>query len=309
MVSKLISVKQVIAKVMSDLDIKEDSQRMSDYIEWASEAVEKIGSVAQLDRRVSGVDGEPYLEIKGHQAKLPYSLFRLNQVAYSVAPGGPWFPMKVATGTFNAWSSNLDAVDENGVLVKDYELIDAVKLLYSKYVEDPVYTWFSKMDYKTALEILNTNDNARTLLVNLIQRKSSAPSADSLVYRVKPGYINTSAPRGFLKISYDGIHVDEDGYALIPDKMSYIEAVYWYIVMKLTYPEWRSGKVRDSVYADAKRSWNFYCKQAYGDSMMPNQDEMETIKNVWVRLVPDMNADSDFYDALSVRENIYNQTN
>ena len=103
--------------------------------------------------------------------------------------------------------------------------------------------------------------------------------------------------------------MDEDGYALIPDKMSYIEAVYWYIVMKLTYPEWRSGKVRDSVYADAKRSWNFYCKQAYGDSMMPNQDEMETIKNVWVRLVPDMNADSDFYDALSVRENIYNQTN
>ena len=62
MVSKLISVKQVIAKVMSDLDIKEDSQRMSDYIEWASEAVEKIGSVAQLDGKVSGVDGEPYLE-------------------------------------------------------------------------------------------------------------------------------------------------------------------------------------------------------------------------------------------------------
>ena len=60
MVSKLISVKQVIAKVMSDLDIKEDSQRMSDYIEWASEAVEKIGSVAQLDRKVSGVVGEPY---------------------------------------------------------------------------------------------------------------------------------------------------------------------------------------------------------------------------------------------------------
>ena len=203
MVSKLISVKQVIAKVMSDLDIKEDSQRMSDYIEWASEAVEKIGSVAQLDRKVSGVDGEPYLEIKGHQAKLPYSLFRLNQVAYSVMPGGPWFPMRVATGTFNAWSSNLDAADENGLLVKDYELIDAVKLLYAKYVEDPVYTWFSKMDYKTALEILNTNDNARTLLVNLIQRKSSAPSVDSLVYRVKPGYINTSAPRGFLKISYD----------------------------------------------------------------------------------------------------------
>ena len=114
-------------------------------------------------------------------------------------------------------------------------------------------------------------------------------------------------PTGYLKLSYDKLKTDKNGYLLIPDKLSYIEAVYWYIVMKLTYPEWRNGKTRDSVYFHAMNSWNFYSKQAYAESMMPNQDEMETIKNVWNRLVPEMNSDSDFYGSISNMENIYNK--
>lgn len=309
MIYKYTSVKQVLAKVMSDLNIKEDSQRVTDMIEWASEAIEKIGSVHQLERKVSGVDGEPIIEIKGHQAKLPFNLFRLNQVAYSIRPTGPWFPMKISTSPFNAWSSNSEILDKNGIAIGDAELIEAVKMLYSKYAEDPIYSWFSKMDYKTALEILNTNNNARVLLTNLIQNKTSKSSIDNLKYSIKPGYINTSAPSGYVKLSYDAIPSDENGYALIPDNISYIEAVYWYIVMKLSYPEWRTGKINENIYYDARRSWNFYSKQAYAESMMPNQDEMETIKNTWIRLVPDMSADSDFYESISDRQVIYNQNN
>ena len=33
-------------------------------IEWISEAIEKVGSINQLKRIVSGDDGEGYLEIK-----------------------------------------------------------------------------------------------------------------------------------------------------------------------------------------------------------------------------------------------------
>ena len=307
MIYKFISTKQIISKVMSDLDIKEDEIRISDMIEWAGEAVEKIGSVKQLDRTVSGVNGEPFLEIKGHQSKLPAKLYRLNQVSYSVSIDGPWFPMKSSTSSFNVWSSNPDVFDENGVAIKDAELIEMVKILYSKYVEDPIYSWFSKMDYKTALEILNTNYNARVLLSNLVKNISSNPATSELKYTIKPGYIVTSANHGYLKLSYDALPVDDNGYALIPDLMSYIEAVYWYIVMKLTYPEYRSGKVRGEIYYDAKRSWNFYCKQAYAESMMPTQDEMETIKNVWTRLVPIINEGDNFYEGLSDQEIIRNQ--
>ena len=311
MIYNTISVMQVISKVLADLDIKEDPQRITDMIEWASEAVEKIGSVKQLERAVSGVDGEEYLEIKNSQAKLPFGLFRLNQVGYSTSTTGPWFPMKVSQSSFNKWSeSGTNPYDVSDMVVKDADMVEMIKILYQKYEENPVYAWFSKVDYEKALEILNTNQNVRTLLSNMIKRNTGNNTKvdnANLVYSIKPGYINTNVPAGYLKLSYDKQITDENGFLMIPDKLSYIEAVYWYIVMKLSYPQWRQGKVRDSVYMDAKASWSFYCKQAYAESMMPNQDEMETIKNVWNRLLPDMTADNDFYSNISSREVVYNK--
>ena len=133
MIYNTTSVMQVISKVLSDLNVKEEQQRISDMIEWASEAVEKIGSVKQLDRVVSGVDGEPVLEIKGNQAKLPFGLHRLNQVAYGASINGPWVPMKVSQSSFNAWRDYSSFEDISDLSVSDTALIELVKVLYQKY--------------------------------------------------------------------------------------------------------------------------------------------------------------------------------
>ncbi len=136
----------------------------------------------------------------------------------------------------------------------------------------------------------------------------NAPMTGKIVYTIKPGFINLNTRSGFIKISYDSIPVDQHGYPLIPDSVSYSEAIYWYIVMKMTYSEWRTGKVRDAVYNDARSSWNFYCKQAYGESMMPTQGEMDgPIKNTWIRLIPEINAGDSFYDSLGTQEYIKNK--
>ena len=164
---------QVISKVLSDLNVKEEQQRISDMIEWASEAVEKIGSVKQLDRVVSGVDGEPVLEIKGNQAKLPFGLHRLNQVAYGASINGPWVPMKVSQSSFNAWRDYSSFEDISDLSVSDTALIELVKVLYQKYAIPGNTELPEKMDYKSALEILNTNQNVRTILVNLIKSKGT----------------------------------------------------------------------------------------------------------------------------------------
>ena len=56
MIYKLTSVKSVIAKVFTDLDLKEGDHRLSDMIEWAGEALEKIGSFPQFTQKVAGKD-------------------------------------------------------------------------------------------------------------------------------------------------------------------------------------------------------------------------------------------------------------
>jgi hypothetical protein len=60
--------------------------------------------------------------------------------------------------------------------------------------------------------------------------------------------------------------------------------------MKMKYPAYLGGRLNREIYYDIRRSWNFYCRQAYAEALMPNEDQMEVIKNTWVRLVPDMNA-------------------
>ena len=79
--------------------------------------------------------------------------------------------------------------------------------------------------------------------------------------------------------------------------------------MKLLYPEWKLGRIRDEVYYDARRSWNFYCKKAYGNAMMPNVDQLEAIKNQWLRLVPEINEHAGGFVTLGDRQIIYNKHN
>ena len=108
-------------------------------------------------------------------------------------------------------------------------------------------------------------------------------------------------------MEYQAIPKDADGYALIPDRISYKDAIYWYINMKLLYVQWKLGQTRDAVYYDARRSWNFYCKQAYGDAMMTNQEQMESIKNTLLRMVPELEEHESFFNTLGQRQVIYNQ--
>jgi len=53
----------------------------------------------------------------------------------------------------------------------------------------------------------------------------------------------TNKDNGYVKIAYKAIATDERGYPLIPDLESYKEAIYWYVVMKLNFPKYLSGKL------------------------------------------------------------------
>jgi hypothetical protein len=60
-------------------------------------------------------------------------------------------------------------------------------------------------------------------------------------YFIKPGWLVTNKSKGFIKLAYKAIAVDERGYPLIPDLTSYQEAIYWYVVMKLSFAKWMKG--------------------------------------------------------------------
>lgn len=276
--NKLISSKAVLAKIIADLDLKEDEIRITDVREWIGEAMEKIGAVQQLEHKVANI------QVVDYQAKLPCDLYRLNQVAFSFENGCGWLPMRKVTNSFGVYKKCGECNPK--MLIKDNALIPLVKNIFNVNTEVNQYTIPS--------------NNGRLIIGN------PATFNTSLQYSTKPGYITVNVPCGWLKISYHAIITDEDSMPMIPDIPSYFEAIFWYVAMKMSYPKYLKGQLNQNIYYDMRNSWNFYRRQAYAEAMMPTVDELETIKNVWHKPYTEMRDHDTFFESTGDEQILYN---
>ena len=304
MIYNYTKCESIIAKIMADLDSSEVNNRITDIREWIFEAVDKIGAPMQYIRKESGHDGLPLLVIKDNQVPLPADLIVLDGVAYSENPKGPWVPMTITTSIFREpnrkphkhdvlrTSMNHDpankAIEDQKIVVHEHQPMNR-KLMTS---QSQLYT------------------------ANGMKYLEKALRPDKPEYFVKPGWLVVNRNKGFVKLSYKSIAVDERGYPLIPDLTSYQEAVYWYVVMKLSFPKFMSGKLSGNgskygakyaqqTYFYIQQQWNFYRNQAYAEAMMPTADDMENIKNDWNKLVPEWDARDTFFKDINKQQSVY----
>lgn len=296
--NKLISSKAVLAKIIADLDLKEDEIRITDVREWIGEAMEKIGAVQQLEHKVANI------QVVDYQAKLPCDLYRLNQVAFSFENGCGWLPMRKVTNSFGVYKKCGECNPK--ILIKDNALIPLVKNIFNVNTD------------KEAIDILNEDVNVKQTLSALVNQYTipsnngrliignPATFNTSLQYSTKPGYITVNVPCGWLKISYHAIITDEDSMPMIPDIPSYFEAIFWYVAMKMSYPKYLKGQLNQNIYYDMRNSWNFYRRQAYAEAMMPTVDELETIKNVWYKPYTEMRDHDTFFESTGDEQILYN---
>lgn len=269
MIQNYITSDVIIAKVMSDLDIQEEGQRVTDMREWIFEAIEMIGASTQYAHVESGAEGIPVLKIHNYQASLPDNIHKVKTVAYSKQDNGPWQPMRANTGSF--------------------------KLFPDKYTPDTYSDKGTQDD----------NSVYPTLVPKNGTRNTTNFSYDPQ-YFLKPGHIVTNIKQGYIKLAYSALVTDDRGYPMVPDMASYQEAVYWYVTMKLKYPEFLRGTLPENRYFYIKNRWNFYRNQAYAEAIMPNEGDMISIKNDWLKLMPDVNAEQTFYSATGDRDHIWN---
>lgn len=303
--NRMISSASVVAKVIADLDLKEDQIRITDIREWIMEGILKIGAVQQYEHKVA------ILPIEYHQVALPCDLYKLGQVAFSFCNGGGWLPMRKATSSFGVFHDR-ECSNEPCMLIPDTAMFPLVKNMFNLNTD------------REALEKLNEDTNLRqtlSILLNqwtvgtvngkfvpgVVDHRDGTMFSNELQYTTKPGYINTCMPRGFVKISYYAIYTDEDSMPMIPDLESYKECLYWYITMKLMYPKKLKGQISQGDYYDIRNSYNFYRKQAYAEAMMPTVDDLETISNIYTKLYPEINDHSMFFSTSGDEQNIYNQ--
>lgn len=275
MIYNYTKCESVIAKIMADLDSSEVQQRTTDIKEWIFEAVDKIGAPMQY------ISKEATFQVQDYQIPLPDGLQVLDGVGYSKNPRSKFKPIKKNTSIFKEPKRRphgLEPHQPGGHKIitsqsQFYTIQDPkIKQMYSDYIDDQDVTYF-----------------------------------------IKPGWLVINRPNGFVKIAYKTIPTDERGYPLIPDLSSYQEAIYWYVTMKLSFPKLLNGKLGGkgvntgpNLYTYMQQQWNFYRNQAYAEAMMPNADDMESIRNDWNKLIPEYDSRSTFFENQNSREQIIN---
>lgn len=301
MIYKLTSSKKVIAKVFADLNLREGEYRITDMLEWVGEALLKIGAISSLIPKTTGRSGLPMLRLENYQAKLPCDFHSLNSVSLSSEYGSQLYPLKYAVGNHAASPDVTPATDASNVstAIPEVQVIRTAEILYG---------W----TYEEALFELNSNPDLKTTIYDMLLKKRTSRISDYTQYHddhsfvIVDGYIKTNTREGYLMLSYNAIPTDDEGYVMIPDMESFMEAIYWYINMKLSYSEWRLGQIPNAVYQHCEAKWRFYSRQAYGEAMMPDMSVMPSLINQWNKLIPNFNEHHSNYENLGTQEIVYN---
>lgn len=125
-----------------------------------------------------------------------------------------------------------------------------------------------------------------------------------LTYKVQNSIIFTSFKDGVIEIAYHSIMLDKEGYPLIPENSSFIQALELYIKKQVFTILFDQGKISRDVLNNTQQEYAWYVGQAQRDLFMPTIDQMESISNMWCQLLQRNNEHSRTFRTAGSREYI-----
>jgi hypothetical protein len=288
---KTISSKTVIRKIFRDLKPSKDNW-IDDAIEWIGEALEHIGAAPQLCQK------QCVLNVKDHKVMMPSDLYYINQVAInnkvSIASSEE---LDTLTSKVKDLQDQIKDAQANGLEYSDtasvlHDINSRIVILENVYFSGDVNMQPLQYGASTFHRSMHC-DGCINENINYEE-----------TYIVDCDYIKTSFKTGKICISYMAIPIDEDCYPLVPQDISYQEAMFWYVYKKmlLSNPQIKNNGI-DYNFADQK--WKYYCTQARNAANFPDIDRMESFMNQWVRLIPQISSHDLAFENLNTRENLY----
>jgi hypothetical protein len=290
-VYKTISSKGLIRKIFRDLKPDKDNW-IDDAIEWIGEALEHIGAAPQLCQK------QCVLDITDHKVLMPSDLYYINQVAInnSVSPANAseidTLTTKVTelkTEIADAQADGLEYSDTASVLHEINSRLVVIENIYFKDSNQLQPLQYGASTFHKSMHCTGcVNENSHY----------------EETYIIDCDYIKTSFKNGKVCLSYTAFPTDEDCYPLVPDDISYQEAMFWYIYKKILLgnPTFKNNGID---YTFAEQQWKYYCTQARNAANFPDIDRMESFMNQWVRLIPDVSRHDFAFENLNTREDLY----
>ena len=302
---KLVSVETVLSSLYRDLRPEQELSE-NDLIEWAGEALEFIGAYPQYTEAVD------YIKVEDYKAHIPCGFHKLVQIAHKVTAGDNCdCAIKItssdsttATCTASSCSCSDTVTDPcpTSNTAEDVVVQQAKQLIDYHLTYRFAKTGYFFQNYKPMR--LATSAFSRAKLAHCTDCINLSGSCES-EYNIDHPYIKTSFKEGNICMSYLKQPTDDRGWPMIPDKVSYIEAIKRYIVYKLKYSEFLTGKLPGNIFAKLEDDWHWYCRQARNKMNMPDTiDKMQNLKDSWKRMFDKPNRYYGFFGRLSEPERL-----
>jgi len=301
----LVSVNNILSKgVREGLNVVGASE--ADAVEMIGEALEFIGAFGQYEETVT------LLDVVDHKVALPEDLVEVIQMAYTKSVVDPTLCI----------SDEGETLDETCTTCPEPETPECWNAHNQYYI--PEQRYYDVVASYGVVSNYNSNyyDNFQPLKLD----KSNFRSAKGLhcldsinlycesedTYSIHRGYVNTSFQTGTIALAYLQQPLDEDGYPMIIDEISFRTAVVAYIKMRIADSKYFSNPTpaNGSLLNTYTSDWQWYCKQAKNAQLMPsNLDEREQLYRSNMRLVKKRNSYGSFFSGTNSLENLNFNTN
>jgi len=287
---KTTSSQVIIRKIFRDLKPDKDNW-IDDAIEWIGEALEHIGASTQLETR------QVVLNVANHKAYLPVDLYYINQVAINTSNTTDK-ELELAELTAAVQALKDQIADAQAAGLEYTQVANQLHVITNRLVVLES-SFFSSDAQLQPLQYGASTFHGSIHCEGCVNEMSKYKDT----YIIENNLLKTSFESGKVCLSYKAFPTDEDCFPLIPDDISYKEAMFWYIYKKLLLSD-PNIKKNGINYTFASEQWNNYCTQARNAANYPDIDRYASFMDQWVRMIPSINRHDSFFEDLNTRESL-----
>ena len=246
MIHKYTSVNLVIAKLIRDIGADKIENDFDSIIEWISEVI----------TRTSGYDALVYktkeVKVESFRAELPCDLWQLIAIN--------------CEGSRLHYNNGKMKINPTKAIEQSYNYFPNVALIQREDCDGNIESQVFNYDWVRSMLPLNVPQIVQTGW-----------------YTLNGGWLNFSMEEATVELHYLAPLTDEEGYLMIPDNSNLREAIYFYVLWKMMG---RGFKHKILPWNSVLELYEKYLGRALGAMRYPSQDQIHSITNSWVRLLP-----------------------
>jgi hypothetical protein len=266
-IPKYCSIKEIFENVFrstgQQVDITPD-----DATYWVYEVLQLIGYPLQYIPKVTGSKQDPVYDFTDYKIPLPCDFYKL-------IPGGISLngnPVRWRTNSFH-YLLDGDCCD-----------VDSLN--------------------NTTVDVF-TDNFGNSFSPEAISETNSVTVPDrywDVTFDINDNWITFNVKEGKVCLAYYSYPLDNEGFLMIPDDAKYKRAITNYLVWKQDYILFRQGVIPDKVYQESKAECNWAIASVAAHVKMPDVDQMQSMFNSIIRLLPHNSEYQKFFQGMGLRE-------